>query len=860
MRNNNPPDGKNGDQLLNSTVVGIMKTAQNNGKKVILSMGGDAMGGPNTGTWKAFVDASGSAAQAAGNIGQFLDNIKAVQGITLDGIDFDYEPRGSVPADNLQVIVDLTNETRKVLDNWQAGSLLTHAPQPPYICVPDNGCTNVPTKAECDADKSNCAGAGYWYINEYAGHSIDFYFIQYYNNNYWDGVGSNTAIGAHHVAKHVVGLTKGQGGFKGIPVEKIVVGKPACEDCGCGTKILHGCECLTTSDDIIDGILTPIQASLGPGKMPGVGFWQWGGLFGMQNAAPGKRLADKDLFAIGQALGTLPSGATIPTGDTCPSATDKKPCQTGGWGADDTPVYCGGNGDCSYGACLCTDGYWTKNTACDTKGTGTCAAGPNGYTCNGNGTCDYATGSKCSCYCGWTGPDCATPVPPLHCPPSADNQCSGHGTCGDNLNCVCDFGYGGAACDSKLPDVCILDKDKKIVYQCGQFGTCVDDGSGHPMCKCISGWTGGHCEIPPKYPYKQYNYCRRGGDPASCSGHGLCSNQTLDEKGHATGIAPGTKDRVYQTDMVAYADVGNDPTAHCVCESGWKGDWCQIPADAAACTGDADCADTKNMYDIPYSCRDGFCQMPIVTYSDDATLIKPDGLPLYNVPGAATTSNYCDIDENGISSCWGMCGQDNYTMPDGTKWYGGQHLPPGIDGIAAVPAFMFGERKVGSNQTPAGQSNATGAACGTCWKLKGTKGGEATVVIGDRCGGGCSLDKTTREGGIPADPANAVHHDCADFFAGLESPGGIHMMPSAIDPEARQKWIAAGGDKHPDWCAAGSHPHFDLDSTTQKKVCDKTGVENCLLESFEQVPCDAVTGTWPNQCNQDGYWSQNCPV
>jgi chitinase len=865
--------------LINTTIVRIMKTAQANGKKVLLSMGGAGMGGDKASLWGKFVAAQSDAHGAAASIVAFLDKIKQEQQLTLDGIDFDYEPPARVPPRELRMMVDLTNALRVALDSWYptvatgtgtARALISHAPQPPYMCVPNNGCAAVPSKNACDNDPESCAGAGYWYINEYAGDSIDLYIIQYYNNDYWDGVGTNTAIGARRVVDHVVALTRGQQGFKEIKIDKIVVCKPACHECACGIK--NGCHCFMSAAQIIDLILAPVEKVLGSGNLPGVGFWQWGGLFGMQGGSPSSRLSDADLFNLGRVLTTISSNTYddfVPLKNTCPAEIGKKACQTGGWGPGETKVYCsGGDADCVYGKCICKNGFYTTSQSCDKKGTGECrAAGPNNYTCSGHGTCDYNNGDKCDCACGWTGVDCSTRTTELNCAP-ASNPCNGNGSCGDDFKCVCDFGFAGETCDVQLPEACILDREAKTVFECGKFGVCGAGSDGKPKCTCLDNWTGDRCETLPKLPYLTYNYCRRGGDLDSCSGHGLCSNQSLNALGQTTGIDPVTGERLYQADFTPYPNVASNNEAHCVCNDGWTGKWCHVPADAKPCHADAECADVTNMYGIPYSCRENYCQMPITTYSATATLLMAgpaDARYEYKATGAATTTSYCDITttipEDPVtkqklppvttSSCWGMCGQDGATY-NGKQWYGGANLPKGIDGIAAIPAFMFGERKVGDSKTPAGQDNNTGAACGTCWQLKSKRVDGAyntvKVVIGDRCGGGCP--NTAGE-----------HHDCSDFFVpGI--PGGLTLAPDALDPAARQKWLKAGGFPQPDWCASGSHPHFDLDSGTQATLCKGTALEggNCLVDSFEQVPCDAVTGPWPKGCDKTGYWSQNCPV
>ena len=63
---------------------------------------------------------------------------------------------------------------------------------------------------------------------------------------------------------------------------------------------------------------------------------------------------------------------------------------------------------------------------------------------------------------------------------SADNACSGHGSCADATGtCVCDLEYGGTDCGASCPG------------QCGGHGNCAAGG----LCHCRGRFGGARCEI-----------------------------------------------------------------------------------------------------------------------------------------------------------------------------------------------------------------------------------------------------------------------------------------------------------------------------------------------------------------------------
>ena len=65
-----------------------------------------------------------------------------------------------------------------------------------------------------------------------------------------------------------------------------------------------------------------------------------------------------------------------------------------------------------------------------------------------------------------------------------------------SCRCTCQYGYGGRLCEA-LIDPCITSEAK---LACATHGLCVadketDDGY---SCRCVDGYTGWMCEIPPK--------------------------------------------------------------------------------------------------------------------------------------------------------------------------------------------------------------------------------------------------------------------------------------------------------------------------------------------------------------------------
>ena len=502
--------------LIKTTILTVMKTAQANGKKVMLSMGGTAMGGPNAGAWNTWASSYANPVAAAADIGSFLENINAKQNFSIDGIDFDYESPGTVIEADLDMLSNVTLALRTVLDARKQGSVITHAPQPPYMCVDDNGCDEsaLYDKNKCFTDKKDCAGSGYWYINEKAGSAIDFYFVQYYNNPNWDGRVGNIAVGAANTVNHILGMVKGQRGFTGIPIEKIVVGKPGCEACGCGGVTIGGCRCLMSATDIINLILLPVKAALKSQKVPGVGFWDW---WHIQTATGDARVTYKGMFDLGKLLNTIPPTANPPAEPSCPGNLDTN-CLTSAYGQP--KVLCNTHGDCVGDACMCKDGYFTKSSPCDSHNSKV-PVGTNGFTCSGNGLPTWGTWDTCACNCGWKGDACDIPDPQPQCPGGNASPCNNHGLCTDSLKCTCDSGWQGPECNIVVPKEC-------IGYNCSH-GTCSATDS-NPVCTCSDNWekdAGGKCTKYKEGPWEGWMTTTQfGGEDTWPSAKGL----SLDKK------------------------------------------------------------------------------------------------------------------------------------------------------------------------------------------------------------------------------------------------------------------------------------------------------------------------------------------
>ena len=178
-----------------------VQAMQNVGKNVLISLGGDP---------KTF--ASSDWQNYANDVNGLVQQVVAfVTSNGLNGVDIDYEDdngfstrdkngnwAGPPVYDGVQLLIDLTNGLAQQLP---PGSIITHAPQPPYF-DPDAG-YNPPGGT-----------APYTQIWEAAGNNISWVNCQFYNNSSYDDP-ADTKVASYGT---IVGITSAPKLLVGAPV------------------------------------------------------------------------------------------------------------------------------------------------------------------------------------------------------------------------------------------------------------------------------------------------------------------------------------------------------------------------------------------------------------------------------------------------------------------------------------------------------------------------------------------------------------------------------------------------------------------------------------------------------------------
>lgn len=124
--------------------------------------------------------------------------------------------------------------------------------------------------------------------------------------------------------------------------------------------------------------------------------------------------------------------------------------------------------------------------------------------CSGHGTC--GENNKCLCYPGWNLGDCSRKTCPAN---AANEECSGRGECDAKTgNCKCDAGYEGEACQrSSCPNAC------------SGHGSCEGPEDAR-YCKCDGGFSGADCT---------YRLCPKGDDPLTTETYAGSGKEQQDE-------------------------------------------------------------------------------------------------------------------------------------------------------------------------------------------------------------------------------------------------------------------------------------------------------------------------------------------
>ncbi|EFO34456.1 putative chitinase class II protein [Roseibium sp. TrichSKD4] len=215
-------------------------------RKVLVSLGG------GTATPEGWAGMAANADQAAASIMAFVRQNK------LDGVDIDYEiteafysPSSSeYPYDPVVFLTDLSTalKSKAGID----GTLVSHAPQPPYLYP--NEYAQFPTGPYCE-------------ILQKAGRGIDWLNIQYYNNPSFVGTSAEEqaslvagSIDPSAFASSILALSKA------FPAEKLVLGKISSSENG-GSGYLP-------AEEVAANLVAPIVGELGS-KFGGVMAWQY---------------------------------------------------------------------------------------------------------------------------------------------------------------------------------------------------------------------------------------------------------------------------------------------------------------------------------------------------------------------------------------------------------------------------------------------------------------------------------------------------------------------------------------------------------------------------------------------------------
>ncbi|XP_060621848.2 stabilin-1 [Anolis sagrei] len=213
-------------------------------------------------------------------------------------------------------------------------------------------------------------------------------------------------------------------------------------------------------------------------------------------------------------------------------------------------------------------------------------------------TCTKEIEEKHCCH-GYWGFEC------YECPGGAQNVCSGHGVCLDDMaqngTCICKGNYGGYACQ-ECKDENHFGPDCQSVCEC-QHGICNHGPSGDGSCTCFAGYTGPKCD-------QELLAC----GSVVCEANSLC--------------------------------VVKDGQPRCECMPGYmkSGTHCQAqdPCHSSPCSSWAVC---KSLGPTKYECT---CQEG---YQGDGRVCQAINPCLFNNGGCPENSTTCRFESPGKSQC-----------------------------------------------------------------------------------------------------------------------------------------------------------------------------------------------------------------
>ena len=167
-------------------------------------------------------------------------------------------------------------------------------------------------------------------------------------------------------------------------------------------------------------------------------------------------------------------------------------------------------------------------------------------------------------------------------------------------------------------------------------------------------------------------------------------------------------------------------------------------------------------------------------------------------------------------------------------------------GISASPPWMVGNSQIAKDPATGTFVSLFGLgmteAAGLCYEITGP-GGTAVVAVTDRCAGYCDCGGSMSASGYeecgqclnrdisadPGAPSGEIEPNC----------GCVGTVPGLYDDCCGHRddcGITIDVPSECDWCAANTHPHFDLDQDTFNKVCGADALAgSCKLTGGAKV-------------------------